>query len=291
MNYCPATMARCIVLLHEQLFEGADAMRLRVIFTAATLLASCGNPLDVADPQPSATASPSPTSSTAPEPDSGTTERWSLQPSGEGVVLALRRADRSAVIRLFCPTGEDTLLVNVPGFEPIDSEERLSFGSAGAAAALVADPGGAAQHGGVTGTGKVPADLAALIGGRISASYGAQSIGPHPAPASSVSSAFVTACGKKPVASPHPKPRPKGAVSACSVQNGKSIRVPPRRAVGTEPFWAARIDGRCVIYSHPEDPNGVRVWTRYAKTPTGETWSGTLDGQLFELRVRLESHA
>ncbi|WP_186456888.1 COG3650 family protein [Sphingomonas suaedae] len=215
-------------------------------------------------------------------------ERWSLQQTGQGVVLALLRADRSAVLRLFCPGGEDRLLVNVPGFRPIDSEERLSFGSADDAAALVADTRGDAQRGGVTGTGRVPGNLAALIGGRLSANYGAQSSGPHPAPPPTLSRTFVTACSKKPVASTQPSPQAKGAVSACSVQSGKSIRVAPRRAVGTEPFWAARIDGRCVVYSHPEDQNGTRIWTRYANRPNGETWSGTLDGQLFELRARAE---
>jgi uncharacterized membrane protein len=62
--------------------------------------------------------------------------------------------------------------------------------------------------------------------------------------------------------------------------------VAPRRAVGTEPFWGARIEGRCVIYSHPDDPEGTRVWTRYSKGAKGESWSGALGGKPFELRIR-----
>ena len=67
-------------------------------------------------------------------------ERWDLQSSGEGVALALPAAPSGTAIRLFCPAGENRLLVNVPAFRPIGSEERLSFGSGGAVAALVADP-------------------------------------------------------------------------------------------------------------------------------------------------------
>lgn len=186
-------------------------MRLGLIVITATFLASCGKPQDAAETRPSAraaTASPSPASSISPEPNSGpdTAERWSLQQTSQGVVLALLRSDRSAVVRLFCPGGEDRLLVNVPSFRPIDSEERLSFGSADDAAALVADTRGDTQLDGVTGAGKVPGDLAALIGDRLSASYGAQSSGPHPAPPLNLSRAFVTGCSKKPAASDQPHP-------------------------------------------------------------------------------------
>src|SRR5687768_6602381 len=54
------------------------------------------------------------------------------------------------------------------------------------------------------------------------------------------------------------EPRPAAIASACLTQGGERLRVAPLRAVGTEPFWAARIDGRCVTYSHPEDPDGTR---------------------------------
>jgi len=68
-------------------------------------------------------------------------------------------------------------------------------------------------------------------------------------------------------------------------QDGEKLILRPIRAVGTEPFWGAQIEGRCVTYSHPESPVGVRIWTRY--TPEGHgIWSGTLAGKQFELRAR-----
>ena len=213
---------------------------------------------------------------------------WDLQSSGEGVALVLAGADRPA-IRLFCPTGGRRLLVNVPGFRPIGSEERLSFGSGGEAAALVADSRGDRQRGGVTGTGGVPEALAALVGGAVSASYGAQRSGPHPAPPKALSSAFVAACreGAVPPAAPAEPPRgPTASAGPCLVQDGKPLRVAAVRALGTEPFWNARVEGRCVTYSHPEDQKGTRIWTRFAPGPGGGTWSGSLGGKRFELMVR-----
>jgi uncharacterized membrane protein len=82
------------------------------------------------------------------------------------------------------------------------------------------------------------------------------------------------------------EPRPVKAANPCLLQDDKTLQVAPLRAVGTEPFWAARIEGRCVTYTTPEDQKGTRVWTRYASTPGGGTWSGALDGKKFELRIR-----
>jgi uncharacterized membrane protein len=213
---------------------------------------------------------------------------WDLQSSGEGVALVLSGQARPA-IRLFCPAGGKRLVVNVPGFRPVGSEERLSFGSGGEAAALVADSRGDRQRGGVTGTGEVPEALAALVAGPVSASYGAQRSGPHSAPPRALSSAFVSACreGAAPPAAPAaPAEGPSPSASPCLVQDGKALRVAAVRALGTEPFWNARVEGRCVTYSHPEDQKGTRVWTRHAPGPGGGTWSGSLGGRRFELSIR-----
>jgi uncharacterized membrane protein len=71
------------------------------------------------------------------------------------------------------------------------------------------------------------------------------------------------------------------------MQDGKALTVAPLRLVGTEPFWGARIEGRCVTYSNPDDQKGTRVWTRYAVgSGGGGTWSGTLGGRAFQLSVR-----
>jgi hypothetical protein len=214
--------------------------------------------------------------------------RWDLQSSGEGAALALAAADGGAAIRLFCPAGGRQLLVNVTGFQAIGSEERLSFGSGGDAVALVADTRGDRQRGGVSGTGAVPRNLAALLARPLSASYGAQTSGPHAAPPPELARAFAAACGGRSAeAPPQGTPGRPGLAHPCHFQDDRRIEVAPLRAVGTEPFWGARIEGRCVTYSHPDDQAGTRVWTRYAPLAGGGgTWSGALGGRAFELRIR-----
>lgn len=267
-------------------------MRILILIAAtSTLMASCGR--SGADGPAAAPANQSGISpaqgpaAAAKTSGEGPAPAWDLQSSGEGVALVLGGPDRPA-IRLFCPAGGTRLLVNVPGFRPIGSEERLSFGSGRESAALVADSRGDRQRGGVTGAGEVPETLAALVRGPVSASYGAQRSGPHPAPPRALSDAFVSACRE--VAAPPVEPPPARAASAgpCTVQDGKPVRASAIRALGTEPFWNARIEGRCVTYSHPEDQKGTRVWTRHTPGPGGGTWAGSLGGSRFELRIRPE---
>ena len=209
--------------------------------------------------------------------------RWDLQSSGEGVALALGSPGEPAAIRLFCPARGARLIVNVPAFRPIGSEERLSFGSGGEAHALVADPRGDAQRGGVTGSGPVPANVAALIAGPVAASYGAQASGPHPAPPPALARVFVGACSGRSAEPVPPGPVP---AAACLTQDGEPVPANRLRAIGTEPFWGARIEGRCVTYSHPDDQSGTRVWTRFAGTPSKGSWTGALGGAPFVLRTR-----
>lgn len=260
---------------------------LGMIATTSTLVAACGS----GDPGPAneslapAANAVAPAAAASPAAEAAAAA-WDLQSSGEGVALVLAGPDRPA-IRLFCPVGAKRLLVNVPGFRPIGSEDRLSFGSGGEAAALVADSRGDRQRGGVTGTGEVPAALAALVGGPVSASYGAQRSGPHPAPPRALSSAFAAACREGSAAAPAAPPAsPTVPAGPCLVQDGKALKVAAVRALGTEPFWNARIEGRCVTYSHPEDQKGTRIWTRHVPGPGGGTWSGSLGGSRFELKVR-----
>ncbi len=79
-------------------------------------------------------------------------------------------------------------------------------------------------------------------------------------------------------------------VSPCLMQGADRLRVAPIRAVGTEPFWGARVEGRCVTYSTPENQQGTRVWTRYSVGAGGRaTWVGQLDGEPFEMHVRPEA--
>lgn len=260
---------------------------------AALLLSACGGtggespaPEPVLAPGNSAAApAPAPAASQAAQLKQ-TTLRWHLQASREGDALALLSLSGTPAIHLFCPAGTTQLQVNVPAFRPIGSEERLSFGSGGRVTALVADTRGDRRRGGVSGTGPVPAELAALIAGPLSASYGAQVSGPHPAPPSDLASAFVAACRAGTDAGPAPTQKPDGE-SPCTLQGSERLAVRPLRAIGTEPFWAARVTGRCVTYSNPENLDGTRIWTRYKAGPAGGgTWSGAYRGKAFELRIR-----
>jgi uncharacterized membrane protein len=80
-----------------------------------------------------------------------------------------------------------------------------------------------------------------------------------------------------------------GASSPCLVQGSKTLAAAPIRATGTEPFWSAQVEGRCVTYSTPENQAGVRVWTRYSEGGANSRhWLGQLNGSKFEMRVRPE---
>ena len=217
---------------------------------------------------------------------------WNLQSSAEGAALVLTGAAGRTKLRLFCPAGSSRWLVNAPGFTPIGSEERFSFGHASRVATLVADTAGDAERGGVTGQGPVPEDLRTLLSVPVSASYGAQVSGPHAAPSSDLLDAFANAC--RDAASPTSgstsagPPSTQAPVNACRMQDGRAIPANALRAVGTEPFWGVRVDGRCVTYSHPDDQTGTRVWTQFSGTASAGNWTGALRGKPFVMRTRAQ---
>jgi uncharacterized membrane protein len=76
------------------------------------------------------------------------------------------------------------------------------------------------------------------------------------------------------------------AISPCLVQDGRRVGDNRIRAIGTEPFWGARIEGRCVTYSTPEDQDGTRIWTQFTGTVENGAWTGYLDNDRFILRTR-----
>lgn len=209
---------------------------------------------------------------------------WNLESSGDGLALVLGPG-ADAAIRVFCPAGENRLLVNVPSLRPIGSEERLSFGSGGDVVALVADTGGDQERGGVSATGGVPDDLAALLSGPVSVSYGAQTSGPHQAPPEQLAQAFVAACSGD-GSQAQPPAEEEENVSACLIQDGERIPENRLKAVGTEPFWAAEIHGRCVTYSTPENQSGTRIWAKFDGSRDSGVWTGFYDDQRFVLRTR-----
>lgn len=76
------------------------------------------------------------------------------------------------------------------------------------------------------------------------------------------------------------------AASPCLVQDGAPVPANAVRAIGTEPFWGARVEGRCVTYSTPEDQDGTRIWTKFSGTADNGRWSGALDGRPFVMVTR-----
>ena len=69
----------------------------------------------------------------------------------------------------------------------------------------------------------------------------------------------------------------------CLMQGNEKLDVPPTKALGTEPFWGVKIEGRCLTYSTPEDQAGTRIWTKYQIVPDGQVWTGTFQNQPFKL--------
>ena len=71
----------------------------------------------------------------------------------------------------------------------------------------------------------------------------------------------------------------------CLDQDGETLNH-KLKAIGTEPFWAAEVQGRCVTYKTPEDQQGTRVWTHVDSGPAGPAWNGALRGRQFQLYVK-----
>ena len=130
------------------------------------------------------------------EPAPGPSTRWETAASGEGAALYLAHTHLGGerALTLFCPSGSGKLLVNVPGFRAIGSEERMTIGAGGTAVALVADTRGDRLRGGVSGTGPVPAELPAILRGNIAVSYGAQTSGPYAPPPAQLAKNFLAGC-------------------------------------------------------------------------------------------------
>jgi uncharacterized membrane protein len=62
--------------------------------------------------------------------------------------------------------------------------------------------------------------------------------------------------------------------------------VPPSfRALGTEPFWSARVEGGKLAWSTPELPEGVTVPVRREDAGGKTIISGKIDGKPLELEV------
>lgn len=206
---------------------------------------------------------------------------WALLVSDQGTGLAFPSTGTKRVIHLYCAARSPELLVNLPQVRPVASEERLSFGGGGEVVGLVADVRGDRLRGGVSGSGAAPATLDAMLRAGPGASYGASALGPLPPVPAEDAHRFAAAC--------HPKAALPPPTSPCREQDGKPIAGPALRATGTEPFWGADIDGRCVTYSTPETQAGVRLWTRFRRSGGSASYAGALGGQPFRMDIRTEA--
>lgn len=82
-----------------------------------------------------------------------------------------------------------------------------------------------------------------------------------------------------------PKPAPQAQGHPCSIQDGEKV-TQKLKAIGTEPFWAAEVEGRCVTYKTPEHQQGTRVWTKVMESEQQSVWDGAFRGKQFQLTVR-----
>lgn len=60
-------------------------------------------------------------------------------------------------------------------------------------------------------------------------------------------------------------------------------------ALGTEPFWSASVDGRTLVWSTPEQPNGVTVPVTRSDGDGVATYKGVIADQPLTLEVRRET--
>ncbi|HEY0625171.1 MAG TPA: hypothetical protein VGD10_00400 [Allosphingosinicella sp.] len=112
--------------------------------------------------------------------------------SAEGGALRLMSGDK-VLLTLRCNGGN--LAARAETFKPIGSEDRFSLGLDDEPITLVADP--TRQSGpGVTAEGPAPDNLSTLLGSAraLSAVYGTQQVGPHPAPSTQAAAALAANC-------------------------------------------------------------------------------------------------
>lgn len=110
-----------------------------------------------------------------------------------GATLTLVSADGATLIVLECAASPARMTVSVPRFREIASEERLSFGADDEPFVFVAQLGAPS---GVTAEGPISADLLERMtrASTVTANYGAQYEGPHPAPPGPQAAAFSENC-------------------------------------------------------------------------------------------------
>lgn len=153
--------------------------RSALAIVAALALATCGQSADAPAPvdEPAAEAA-----------------TWTSVSSDEGTALAAQNGAGDIVLNLACLHAPERMRITVSAFNAIGSEERLSFGADDEPFIFVAQLQEAGP--GVAAEGEVSLDLVERLSRAqtVSANYGAQNVGPFPAPPTDQVEAFATAC-------------------------------------------------------------------------------------------------
>jgi hypothetical protein len=120
--------------------------------------------------------------------------RWESSTGEGGTGIRFVGKDGGVGFSIFCPEVGGRLLVSVPSFKPIGSEDRFALALGQEPVTLVADP--TRQKSGVAAEGAVPDKFKALLekAETIGARYGNQQIGPHPAPPKALLEALAREC-------------------------------------------------------------------------------------------------
>ena len=113
----------------------------------------------------------------------------------------------------------------------------------------------------------------------------------------SVAVAMIAGC--KPAVAPVPQPSavagaPEVATAlptapAPVLATNAAIAIDKFMAIGTEPFWSVKVAGGKATYTTPEDQVGQSIAVVAAQDGTGWQYKGTLAGQPFDLKLRLET--
>jgi hypothetical protein len=121
---------------------------------------------------------------------------WRLSSIGGRFILTAADPMGTEVFSLACRLAGPELIVRVPGFTPVASNEEFALGADGVSWLLVADVVGRPPGPtGVTATGRLTEEALEAIAaeGRISALYGTQRIGPFE-PDPEVLAPFLAGC-------------------------------------------------------------------------------------------------
>ena len=114
-------------------------------------------------------------------------------------------------------------------------------------------------------------------------------------PVLAAASLVLAACSPQPEATPSVAAAPEAEPAAsalptvsptASATMEQALRIPANlRALGTEPFWSAKIANGRMIYSTPESPDGATFPVSRKPAGDGVVFTGVIDGKPIELEV------